>query len=781
MIGESRVRREDERLLRGKGAYVDDLDLEGLAYMAVVRSSQPHARILGIDTSTAKARPGVLGVFTAEDLAAINRPFPVHLPHKSLRETIQCALPIDRVRYVGEPVAVVVAESRYLAEDAAELVDVDYEPLPGSGHVRVSLELDTAIHPGIDDNIAAHFTQQTGDVDAALTSAPHVLRETFTLNRGGGHSMEGRAVAAKYDPAMGEFLVWDATQTPHQVRNIIAYCYGIPEEKVRVIAPADVGGGFGPKAGKYPEEIIVPWLAKLLGRPVKFIEDRYEHFVSCTQEHMQEHHVEVGYDDNGRLLGLKDVFLSDTGAYASSLIVPIIAGTTVPGPYKIPNLHIEFKAVFTNKVPCSAVRGAGRPQGVFVMERVMDHIAEALGIDPVEVRLRNLIQPEEFPYAVGLTFRDGSPLTYDSGNYPGLLKSGVELLDYAGQRKLQEERRAEGVYRGIGVSVALEGVGLGPFEGATVRMESSGRVTAIMGAPPQGQGFETTYAQVVGHAMGVDPDLVDVITGDTKLIPYGIGTFASRVMANSGPALTIAATEVKDKLLRNAAALLEASPDDLEITEGRVQVRGVPGAGVPLAEVARVSNVGSPGVTMPHGTVAGLTATSYFNPPSAGYSSSVQLCVVEVDPDTGEVEILDWVVGHDCGRVINPLLVEGQVLGGVAHGLSNALYEESLYGDDGTPLTTSFLEYPIPSAREIPRIRLYSQETLSPLNPLGVKGAGEAGTLGVPAVVASAVEDALRPLGVRIERSPLSPGMLSDLIAEARATAGAAETAAASR
>ncbi|MCW2899937.1 MAG: Dehydrogenase [Streptosporangiaceae bacterium] len=775
MIGESRVRREDPRLLRGQGQYVDDIELPNLAYMAVVRSTQPHAEILGIDASAARELPGVLGVFTAENLAPINRHFPVHLPHKSLRETIQTALPTDRVRYVGEPVAVVVAESRYLAEDAAERVDVDYRPLAGSGHLQVSLGMDTAIHPGIDDNIAAHFTQHTGDVETALRTAAHVLRETFSINRGGGHSMEGRAVAAKYDAALGEYLVWDATQTPHQVRAIIAYCYGISEDKVRVIAPPDVGGGFGPKAGKYPEEIIVPWLAKELGRPVKFIEDRYEHFLSCTQEHLQEHELEVAYDDNGLLLGLKDVFLHDTGAYASSLIVPLIAGTTVPGPYKIPNIHIEFKAVFTNKVPSSAVRGAGRPQGVYVMERVMDHIADALGLDPAEVRFRNLIQPDEFPYPVGLTYRDGSPLTYDSGNFPGLLQGGLDKIDYVGQRKLQAERRAAGAYRGIGVSVALEGVGLGPFEGATVRMERSGRVTAIMGAPPQGQGFETTYAQIVADAMGVDPDSVDVITGDTGAIPYGIGTFASRVMANAGPAMSIAATEVKEKIFQSAAALLEASPDDLEIAEGNVQVRGTPGAGMPLAEVARVSNVGAPGVTMPQGTVAGLAATSYFNPSSAGYSSSVQVCVVEVDPDTGQVEILDWVVGHDCGRVINPLLVEGQVLGGIVHGLSNALYEESLYSEDGTPLTTSFLEYPIPSAREVPRIGLYSQETLSPLNPLGVKGAGEAGTLGVPAVIAGAVEDALRPLGVRIVQSPLSPGLLGDLIDEARGGAGTAE------
>lgn len=767
MIGERRTRREDLRLLRGRGQYVDDIDLPGAAVMAVVRSTQPHARILGIDTDAAKAAPGVLGVFTAADLAEINRPWPLHLAHSSLRPTVQRTLPVEKVRYVGEPVAVVVAETRYAAEDACELVEVDYDPLPGSGHLSVSQKLPVAIHEGLDDNVAAHVVQTTGDVDAALASAPRVLRETYSANRGGGHSMEGRAVAARYDAGLGEFLVWDATQVPHQVRALLAYFYDMPEERIRVIAPPDVGGGFGPKAGKYPEEMIVPWLAKVLGRPVKFIEDRYEHFVSCAQEHLQEHHVEVGYDDEGMLLGLKDVFLHDAGAYASSLIVPLIAGTTVPGPYKIPNLHIEFTSLFTNKVPSNAVRGAGRPQGVFVMERVMDRIADDLGLDPAEVRERNLIQEHEFPYAVGLTFRDGSPLTYDSGNYPGLLRKGLDKIDYPRQRRLQAARRAEGALRGIGVSIAVEGVGLGPFDGATVRMESNGRVTAIMGAPPQGQGFETTYAQLCADALGVDPDSVDVITGDTGRIAFGVGTFASRVMANAGPAMVTAAREVKDKLFRSVAAVLEVSPEDLEIHDGQVGVRGTQ-VGMPLAQAARMSNIGSPGVSMPQGTVAGLTATSYFNPSSAGYSASVQVVVVEVDPGTGEVEILDWVVGHDCGKVINPLLVEGQILGGVAHGLSNALYEESLYSDDGTPLTTSYLDYPIPSARELPMIQLYDQETLSPLNPLGVKGAGEAGTLGVPAVIASAVEDALKPLGVRIDSSPLSPGRLGDLIYQAR-------------
>jgi carbon-monoxide dehydrogenase large subunit len=772
MIGDRLVRREDIRLLRGKGSYVDDIDLPGVAHMAAVRSSQPHARIIRVDTSEASTAPGVLGVYAAADIESINDLWPQHLAHSSLKVAVQRTLPVDKVRFTGELVAVVVAETRYLAEDACELVDIDYEALPGSGSYHRSLDLGEAIHEGIDDNVAAHFAQSTGDVDNALAHAPHVLRETFTMARGGGHSMEGRAVAATWDPALDQFTVFDATQVPHQARAQIAAVLGLPDERIRVIAPPDVGGGFGPKAGMYPEEILVTWLSKELRRPVKFIEDRYEHFLSCYQEHQQQHDVEVGYDDTGRLLALKDVFLHDTGAYAPSLIVPLIAGTTVPGCYRIPNIHIEFRAVFTNKVPCNAVRGAGRPQGVYVMERILDHVADDLGLDPVEVRRRNLIQADEFPYDVGLTFRDGSPLTYDSGDYPGLLQMGLDLFDYDRQREIQKERRAAGVYRGVGVSIALEGVGIGPFEGATVRIEKTGRVTAVLGAPPQGQGFETTYAQIISSTLGVDPDTVDVVTGDTSAIAYGVGTFASRVMANAGPAVLQATTEVREKLLRTAAAMMEAEPGDLEVTEGEVRVKGTQ-VGVAVADAARLSNVGSPGVNLPKGVVPGLTSTSYFNPSSAGYSASVQACAVEVDVETGEVEIFDWVVGHDCGRIINPLLVEGQIIGGLAHGLSNAMYEESMYADDGTPLTTSYLDYPLPSARELPHLRLFHQETPTPLNPLGAKGAGEAGTLGVPAVIATAVEDALRPFGVRIHDLPLSPGAIGDLIAAASGEAAA--------
>lgn len=772
MIGKVVERREDDRLLRGNGRFVDDIELPDVAHLVVVRSTQPHARIVNVLTDRAALAPGVLGIYTAKDLEAINRPWPARQSANGFVPVSQRILAVDRVRYVGEPIAFIVATDRYKGEDACELVEVEYEPLPGLGSAECSLQADVMIHDQRPGNIAANIAQSVGDVEAALATAPHVIRERFCMARGGAHPMEARATAAAFDPALDTYILWDATQSPHTARRVIATLYGIQEEKIRVIAPPDVGGGFGVKGPRYPEELALPWIARKSGRPVKFIEDRYEHFVSSIQEHPQEHDVAVGFGDDGALIALKDVFVSDVGAYVVTLNVPTIAGATVPGPYRIPNLHIEFTAVFTNKVPQSSVRGAGRPTGVFVMERILDRVAQYLGVDPVTIRLRNLIQPDEFPYAVGLTFRDGSPLTYDSGDYPELLRKGLDLIAYPEQRKAQADRFAEGGYRGIGVSVSLEGVGIGPFEGAIVRLEATGRATVFLGAPPQGQGYETTYAQICAEYLGLEVTDIDVVTGDTGTIPYGIGTFASRVMANAGPAVAAAAMEVKAKLLRSAAAVLEVGVEDLEVADAQVRVRGMQ-KGLQVSEVAQMCNVGQPGMSMPSGVEPGLTATSYFSPERAGYSSTVQICVVDVDPETGAVTIVDWVAGHDCGRIINPLLVDGQMLGGIAHGLSNALYEESVYAEDGTPLTTSFVDYAIPSAEEMPRVRLYSQETLSPLNPLGVKGAGEAGTLGVPAVVASAVEDALRPFDVRINSSPLSMSVIADLVARAKGGRGA--------
>jgi carbon-monoxide dehydrogenase large subunit len=576
--------------------------------------------------------------------------------------------------------------------------------------------------------------------------------------------MEGRGVVARYDEALDAFTVWDATQAPHAIRAMLAYLFDLPDHRVRVIAPPDVGGGLGPKASFYPEEALVCWLARRLRRPVKWIEDRHEHFIAAAQEREQIHTVEIAFTRNGLLLGLRDVFTHDIGMYGA-LVAPVITACTVPGPYRIPNIHSEFRAVYTHLQPTSAVRGAGRPQGVLVMERMMDRMAETLGLDPAEVRARNLIPADAFPYPVGMVFRDGAPLTYDSGNYPELLRRALERADYAQARREQAALRAQGRHRGIGVAICVEGVGLGPFEGAILRVDSRGRVVVTSGAPPQGQGYQTAFAQIAADAVGVRYEDVDVVTGDTGAIPFGVGSFASRVTATAGPAILQAGGALREKILAVAAHLLEAAPADLEIADGAVRVRGLPDRRVPLAQIARLGNAGVAfGMVMPGGLQVGLEASAYFTPSQATYSASAHVCILDVDPDTGEVAIVRYVVGHDCGNVINPLIVEGQILGGVAHGLSNALYEEAVYDEQGQSLATSFLDYPLPSAREMPRVEMFHLTTPSPINPLGVKGAGEAGTIPVTAAVAGAVEDALRSFGVRVNRIPLNPARISELI-----------------
>jgi carbon-monoxide dehydrogenase large subunit len=768
-IGAPIPRREDARLLTGRGTFVDDLEIPGVVHAAMVRSPHAHARVRRVDAAAARALPGVLAVVTAADVADIQKPWPARMPSPvpgtALRHGVRHTLPHDKVRHAGEVVAAVVAESRALAEDARDLVEVDYEPLPVVASAAAALAAGAPlVYEELGDNVAAHIVQRVGDPERAFAAADHTLRETFRVMRGGSHSLEGRGVVARYDEALDAFTVWDATQAPHQIRAMLAYLFELPEHRVRVIAPPDVGGGLGPKASFYPEEALACWAARALRRPVKWIEDRHEHFVSAAQEREQVHEVEIAFTADGTLLGLRDVFTHDIGMWGA-LVAPVISACTVPGPYRIPSIHSEVRAAYTNLQPSGAVRGAGRPQGVFVMERMMDRMAETLGLDPAEVRARNLIPAGAFPYDVGLWFRDGARLVYDSGDYPELLRRALERADYAGARHQQAALRAQGRCRGIGVAICVEGVGLGPFEGAVLRLDSRGRVVVTSGAPPQGQGYQTAFAQIAADAVGVRYEDVDVVTGDTGAIPYGVGSFASRVTANAGPAILQAGGALRAKILAVGAHLLEAAPADLEIVNGGVRVRGLPDRTVPLAQVARLGNAGVGfGMVMPGGLPAGLEASAYFTPSQAGYSASAHVCVLDVDPDTGEVAIVRYVVGHDCGNVINPLLVEGQILGGVAHGLSNALYEEALFDEQGQPLAGSFLDYPLPSAREMPRVEMFHLTTPSPLNPLGVKGAGEAGTLPVTAAVAGAVEDALRPFGVRVTRMPLNPARISDLV-----------------
>jgi carbon-monoxide dehydrogenase large subunit len=765
MIGASVRRREDHRLVTGAGRYLDDIDLPGVYEAAFLRSPHASANIVSIDTSAAEALPGVLGVWTGRDLPLLDKGIPPKVTHPDLEDVPRKALPFEAVHFVGEPLAVVVAVSRYVAEDAVDLIEVEYDVRPAVSSTAAALAPDAPlVHVGATSNVAVHVVQTAGKPDQALAEAPHRISETFTLYRGGGHSMEPRGTAARYDAASGQLTVWDTTQSPHYVRNMLAYLYGVQEDEVRVIAPADVGGGFGPKAQFYGEEAVIPLLARILEHPVKWIEDRRENFLATMMERGQTHHVEMGFDDEGHILVVKNVFEHDQGAYCAGLQVPMITLSTLPGQYKIPHIHTELWSCYTNMVPTSSVRGAGRPQAVAAMERMVDRIAEHLDMDPAEVRRRNFVQADEFPYRVGLTFRDGSPLTYDSGNFPELLARVLERLGYDEHRAEQRRLRSQGVLRGIGLAAYVEGCGLGPYEGSRLRLLNDGTILVTLAAAPQGQGYETVYAQIASDALGMDMDNVRVVTGDTSRIPFGQGTFASRNTATAGPATMKAGTEMRERIMSVAEVLLKVDASRLTFVGDRVQVKDDPEASVSLKEIAQVANVGKHGITLPAGIVPGLETSAFFAPERAAYASGTHAVVVEVDAETGAIEIVDYVIGHDCGNVVNPMLVDGQVLGGFAHGIGNAMYEQNYYDAAGQPQTTSYLDYSLPSAVEVPPVQLVHVHSPSPLNPMGVKGAGEGGTIPAPAAIANAVEDALRPFGTRITEIPVTPAKIIDAL-----------------
>ncbi len=771
-VGARIPRNEDPRLLQGHGLFVDDVRLPGMAHMALLRSPHAHARIRRIDTDRARDAPGVLAVYAHADLGALGGPLPRLIPHPSLvHHKTQYALAPDAVRYAGEPVACVVAESRYAAEDAVDLITVDYEPLP----VAATLEQAIApraplVHEDIGTNIAARYAQRVGDVEQAFAAAPHRFRERLVIDRGASCPMETRGVVASWDARAGRLDVWDSTQAPIPIRNGLAAMFGLPQQNVRVVAP-DVGGGFGPKIMMfYPEEILVPLAAMRLGRPVKWIEDRRENMVATNQEREQIHDAEIAVDADGRILGVRTVFLYDAGAYIPyGLIVPIVASTTLPGPYRIPNYHCEFTAVFTNKTTVSPYRGAGRPHGVFVMERLLDRVARELRVDRTEVRRRNLIQPDQFPYDVGLIYQDNAPLRYDSGNYPACLDRALEIIQYAEWPARQGTSRSQGRYLGLGVACYVEGTGIGPYEGCRITVEPSGKVFVATGVGTQGQGHMTSFAQIAADALGVAPRDVAVYTGDTGLFNWGTGTFASRAATVAGNAVGLAAQAVREKARVVAAKLLEAPAEEIELEGGRVFVRGVPARSLSLGEVALAANPLRFAMP-PEWEGPGLEAIRYFTPSQGTFSNGVHACVVEVDPETGMLTILRYVVVHDCGRVINPTILEGQIHGGVAQGLGGVFWEKLAYDAQAQPLSTTFMDYLIPTSAEVPPFEIDHVETPSPLNPLGVKGAGEAGVIPVAAAVAQAVEDALAPFDVRIAEMPLSPNRLRQLIAEVRRT-----------
>ena len=773
-MGQRVLRLEDARLLTGRALFVDDVTLPGLAHVAFLRSDDAHARILSIDATAARARPGVLAVYTAADLGEYWRPGPLLVPPPPVPGAIfhtatQVPLARDKVRHAGEPLAMIVAESRYLAEDALEDIVVDLEPLDAVAGLEAALAPGAPlVHEQFGTNLAARIHQQKGDYAAARSRAARVIARRFHYDRGASAAIENRGVVAAWDARAAELTVWDTTQAPIPIRNGLAAFLGLSQSQVRVIAPF-IGGGFGPKIMMfYPEEVLLPWAAMRLGRPLKWIEDRRENFYATTQERSQIHDAELAVDAEGRILGVKDVFLHDTGAYDPyGLTVPINSQCTLLGPYVVPSYDSAFTAVFTNRPIVTPVRGAGRQHGVFVMERLLDLAARELGLDRVEIRRRNYIQPDQFPYDHGILFQDFRPLVYDSGNYPAALDKAVELIGYADFIRTEQPRlRAAGRHVGMGVVSYIEGTGIGPYEGARVTVEPSGLVRVATGVGTQGQGHFTTFAQLVAEQLGVDVSAVQVSTGDTRDFGWGTGTFASRGAVVAGNACHAAALKVRAKILALAAPLLQAGEEELVLAAGRVTVRGDASRGMSLGELAARANPLRGAVTP--GTEPGLEATAYFGPERGNAANGVHAIRVEVDPETAEVKIDRYVVVHDCGRVINPMVVEAQVQGGVAHGIGNAFYEQLIFDDNGQLMNASFMDYLLPTALDVPTVEMAHIETPSPLNPLGVKGVGEAGAIPTGAAFAQAVEDALAGTGVEITEIPLSPSRLYQLIAEVR-------------
>jgi carbon-monoxide dehydrogenase large subunit len=758
-VGDRLRRKEDPRLLQGRGQYVGDIVLPGMLHAAILRSPHAHARIGAVDVDRARAVSGVAAVFTFADLGAAARELPVIPPHPALGAKNFHLLAGDRARFVGEAVAVVVADSRYAAEDARERIRIGYEPLPSAQDPFAPVG--ALVHDDIPDNLAGRVTLARGDVEAALREAPRTARERLTIARAGGQPLETRGIVAEHNRLAGLLTVWASSQVPHQVRQFISELLGLPPYQVRVIAP-DVGGGFGAKLIVYPEDVLIPWVAMRLGRPVRWLEERSEHMLAATQERAQRHDVTVGFDAGGRIVALRDHFVHDTGAYTPrGLVVPLLTASMLTGPYAIPNVEVTLESVYTHRVPVTPYRGAGQPQAVFVIERVLDLIARETGRDRVLVRRANLVRPDAMPYDVGLTnYRNSGNVVLDSGDYPAVLRRALEAADYERLARETAAARHAGRCLGVGVACYVELTGVGPFEGATARVDSTGRITVFTGVTSQGQGLETTLAQVAADQLGVTPDDVTVINGDTAGIGQGIGTFASRAAVVGGSAVALAAGELRARALRLAAHVLGVPEDEVEQIGVVFAHRRFPEHRVDLARLASVAAV----ATAAHGVEPGLDVTRYFQPPDITYAGGALVVLVEVDADSGHVALIGHWICHDSGRLINPLVVEGQIAGAVALGIGSALLEDARYDSEGQPLAGTFMDHALPRSTDIPPLWIEHLETPSSLNPLGLKGVGESGALPVPAALASAIEDALATRGVVVRQMPLTAATLSALI-----------------
>jgi aerobic carbon-monoxide dehydrogenase large subunit len=759
-------RREDPRLLTGHGTYVDDLAPRGTCHAAFVRSPHGRAEIRGLDTATARKAPGVLAVYTAADLDEKIRPIPlIRKPPGAESLPPVPALAHDRVYYQGEPVAVVVADSRAAASDAAALVSVAYEPLPAVTDIEQALE-DGAprVHAAFPQNVIFQTRLAGGDAARAFAQ-PDIVRvkQRMRSNRLIPFALEPRVGLADYDPFRQRLTFWLTTQRPHHTRWFISQIFAdLPEHQVRVVAP-DVGGAFGSKEPMYPDEVALLFCAITLGRPVKWVEGRRENFLATTHGRDQVADLEVAATRDGRITAIRGAVYGNMGGYLypnSSGMVIGRTGPLLPGAYAIPNVELDIYGVFTNTTPLGPYRGAGRPEAIYYVERLVDLVAHELGLDPAEVRRRNLVRREAFPY------HTATSLTYDSGDYQAALDRALELVDYDQLRRQQAEAWRQGRYLGVGLACYVELGGATPsrlaklegspglWESATVRVHPTGKVTVAVGTAGHGQGHETAFAQIAAEALGLRPRDVEVLFGDTETAPFGFGTFGTRSMTVGGAALRLACDRVVEKGKRVAAQLLEAAVEDVAFAGGRFVVRGAPGRGASFPEVARAATMG---FSLADAAEPGLDAEATFDPPNYTFSSGTHVCVVEVEPDTGRATIRRYVAVDDCGRAINPLIVEGQMQGGIAQGIGQALLEHARYDDSGQLITGSLLDYAVPTAAQVPNCDTELVETPSPSNPLGVKGIGEGGAIAAPPAVANAVLDALRPLGIRHLDLPLTP------------------------
>ena len=775
LIGSRVVRLEDESLLRGHGRFVDDLVMPDVLHVAFLRSPHAHALIRAVDKTAALAAPGVHTVLTLDDLA------PVLAKRRMLRHS-NSGTPLERVwpfaladgevSYVGETVAHVIADDRYLAEDAAALVEVDYEIVPAAADCRAAARPDAPpVRRELKSNVITSYKVTFGDAEAAFANAAHVFHEDFWQHRGAGHSIEGRGILVEFRRADDSLTVFASTQKAHDLRNTLAAALGLDDNRLRVATP-DVGGGFGPKLCVYPEDVAVVAAAKLTQRSLKWIEDRREHFTNAAQERDQYWSIEIAADAHGKVLGIRGRLLHDLGAYAlQDVNLPYNSASTLTGPDVVPALAMEVTVAATNKAPVSSVRGAGYPQAAFAMERLMDRLARELKLDRAELRRRNLIPPEKMPYKKPLKTRAGANVQYDSGDYPACQAAVLEAAGWADFPQRQAQARAAGRYLGIGLSHGLKGTGRGPFESGLVRVSPTGKVSVFTGAAAIGQGLCTALAQICASELGIRPEDVSVVPGDTSGASLGLGAFASRQTVTAGNSVLLAARAVAEKAKKLASHVLEAAEHDLEIADGEVRVIGARQLSVKLGELSRILR-GAPGYGFPPGMEPGLEANLQFRIDDLAYANGCQVVEVEVDVETGEVRILKYHALQDSGRLINPMIVDGQVHGGIAHGIGNALFEWMGYDERGQPLTTTFADYLLPTATELPPLTTLYKETPSPLNPLGVKGVGEVGTIPAAAAVISAVENALEPFGVHIAQVPITPHKLIELIAAGRGERG---------